>query len=689
MTATGCGSAADPYVFTVFFPFGGIGGSALGFQQATAEWRGVHARFRLLGGVDVDSLACQDFEYLTGVPETQLDLFSLADYVAWHGHEPPADWREATPEDIRAAAGGERPDLVATSPPCKGLSALLPAKSAASAKYQALNRLAVRGIRLTLEAWPDDPPPLMMLENVPRIATSRGAHLLAEIKGVLRDHGYVVTPDNEEVHDLGEWGGLSQHRRRYLLVARQPDACPPVLLQPPKERVRSIGEALGALPLPGDPSAGPLHRVPRLQWLTWVRLALIPAGGDWRDLQRPGVENYRIEPTGCEPFNHVHRVTAWDGEAGAVTSSRDQAVADPRVPADADQYAHTYRVVPYTEPAGTVTGAMSPANGAACVAAPLGHEPRMGAWQVALWDEPAGTVTASAQAPGRSNGIAAVGDPRVPTRGATFKGSPGLMGVVPWDGAAPAVTGSASVTGSNMAAAVADPRLPGHPGRHEAKMRVEDWRAPSHTVTGSDRVGSGAPSVADPRWHHGALGVRPWNEPAATVTTGCGPSTGRQSVADPRLRCQPHNGAMGVAAWDAPAPTVTAAGDVHTQGAAAVADPRLPSDNKSGVWVIEALDGTWHRPLTTLDLATLQGFPATVGGEPLVLAGHSQARWREAIGNAIPVHAARAMGRAMLLPLIQARMGVTFNFRAPDRRVWVRPLRRVYRWLQRRRGAAA
>lgn len=104
-----CGSEIDPYVFTVFCPFGGIGGGAMGFQRATAEWQATHARFRILGGIDVDTDACADFEALTGVPEANLDLFSRDDYTAFHGHEPPMDWREATPEDVRVAAGVERP----------------------------------------------------------------------------------------------------------------------------------------------------------------------------------------------------------------------------------------------------------------------------------------------------------------------------------------------------------------------------------------------------------------------------------------------------------------------------------------------------------------------------------------------------------------------------------------------------
>lgn len=67
---------------------------------------------------------------------------------------------------------------------------------------------------------------------------------------------------------------------------------------------------------------------------------------------------------------------------------------------------------------------------------------------------------------------------------------------------------------------------------------------------------------------------------------------------------------MGVMEWDQPAKTVIGSGDIHA-GAAAVADPRMPEPNDRGVYVIIAEDGTWHRPVTTFEMAMLQGLPAT------------------------------------------------------------------------------
>lgn len=531
--------------FGVFHLFAGIGGGALGFQQAQGEWRGLHGRFRTLGAVDVDPDACADFEALTGARATCLDLFAHEDYEAFHGCPPPAGWREATPEDIRAAGGEARPDVVFSSPPCKSFSALLPRKQAESPRYQALSRLTVRGVWLALEAWRDNPPGLFILENVPRIM-SRGRHLLEKIQIMLRAYGYEV---QEGIHDVGEVGGLAQRRRRYLLVARHPAKVPAFLYQPPRRRVCAIGEVLGGLPMPDDPAGGPMHRLPRLKWLTWVRLALIPAGGDWRDLQ------------GIEPGQY-------------------------RITAEANRHTNKYRIEDWGEPSRTVIGSDRLGSGAPSVADPrLPGDHWPGHFRVVRWDEPSKTVTGQGANFGSNAGIV-VADPRL-----RHEPRKGVFGVGRWEEPASTVIGAASVRGSNGMAAVADPRVR----------------------------------------RNGALGVVGWSQPTGVVAGESWPSNGRFAVADPRI---------------------------HAQGAAAVADPRLPADTEQGVWVIVAEDGTWHRPLTTLELAALQGFPTTMpDGRPLTLTGRSQAKWRERIGNAVPPPAARGIAEMMLHALLPAVVG--------------------------------
>ena len=517
--------------YTVLHLFSGIGGAALGFQEAKSEYRGMVGSFRTLAGIDCDPEACRDFEAITGAPAVQMDLFSRYDYIAFMARSHKGiGMRLHHGTYLRRLMG--IPDVVFLSPPCKGFSGLLPSNKAKSDKYQALNRLVVRGLQLVLDAYEEDLPAVVMLENVPRI-TSRGEFLLRQVKHLLGKYGYVF---HEGTHDCGELGNLGQRRKRYLLIARNEEKMPSFIYRPAIQSLKTIGDVIGPLPLPDDPACGPMHRLPRLQWKTWVRLALIPAGGDWRDLENCG--EYGLE-----------------------------------------------------------------------------YIPRNGGWQVAPWDETAGTVVGAARV-GHSNGVAAIADPRLSERDNRH---PGVYQVVKMDEPAPCVTGSRFGSG---APAIADPRTGFKNSTHLAIYRVTSWEEPGPTVTGANRQNNGAITIADPR-----------------------------------LGCSPRNGTMGVQSWDEPAKTVIGAGDIHA-GATAVADPRIPKDTEvlEPPPIIIALDGTWHRPLTTFELAMLQGFPPMLAdGSPLQLSGKSDARWRERIGNTVPPPTARAIGEEILLALMSAK----------------------------------
>ncbi|HEB92341.1 MAG TPA: DNA cytosine methyltransferase, partial [Gammaproteobacteria bacterium] len=521
------------------------------------------ARFRCLGGVDSNPAAIQDFERLTGVPGTVLDLFSREQYQAFHGQEPPAHWREVTPADIRNAAAGERPHIVFTSAPCKGFSGLLPQKSARTARYQALNGLTLRGVWLALEAWADDPPEFILFENVPRIQ-SRGRQLLDDITALLRAYGYAVA---ETTHDCGELGGLAQRRRRFLLVARHETKVPPFLYEPESRPLQAIGDVLGRMPLPGDSAAGAMHRVPRLQWRTWVRLALVEAGQDWRSLERLRVKNGLLQD---------------------------------------------YLIVPEH----------------------YGYRDVLG---VRAWEEASGTVAGRSRP---TNGFYSIADPR--WQGHEY----GQYGVRRWNDASGAVSGQSAPGGGRYS--VADPRTGWHHAASRNKYRVVRWDELAGTVVGATRPAAGALSVADPRTglasdraHYrtgGQYGVVPWSTQTGAVTGAARHDSGRWSVADPRL----------------------IDGDT--------AD--LPDPKDRLVAVIEAEDGTWHRPFTTLELAALQGL---VDPEAhLELEGLSDSAWRERIGNAVPPPAAQAIASVMGQTLLLAWSGETFVLN--NQPIWVRPL---------------
>ncbi|HBN9641106.1 MULTISPECIES: DNA cytosine methyltransferase [Pseudomonas] len=608
----------------------GLGGGAAGFNRARPRVGNVEAHWECLGGIDVDPAGLRDFERLAGVPGTLLDLFTRDQYIRFHGKEPPAGWREATPEDIRRAAGGRRPDAVFISSPCKGASGLLSEKMSLTPKYQALNELTLRCIWLMGEAWADDPVPLIVFENVPRLA-SRGRHLLDQIGQLLGGFGYAVA---ETTHDCGELGGLAQSRKRFLLVARHVEKVPPFLYEPEKKSLRAVGDILGRMPLPGDiEAAGPMHRVPSLQWKTWVRLALVRAGSDWRSLNELAVEDGYLRDLIIVPEYHrgVLGVNHWGDSCGVVAgASRPMngrfSVADPRAPANALQY-QQYGVRRWTDTSGAIIGVKSPGQGTYSVADPRGQS--FGKYPVTDWGGPSGTVIAASTT---GQGAFAVADPRP---GGVRHNN--VFRVVSMGSHAGTVTGGHSPSSGGQA--VADPRYHNwHPGASSRKLHVGEWGSATGTVTGSQQVASGALSIADPR--------------VLDRTKGDAYLTG---------------GHYGVVGFDQSAGAVSASAR-HDNGRWSVADPRMPAANDRLTCIIQSLDGTWHRPFTTLELAALQSLVDPE--EQLVLDGLSDSDWRERIGNAVPPAAAEAIAGVMGTTLLLAEAGETFLLSSTP--IWVR-----------------
>lgn len=522
-----------------FHLFCGLGGGAMGFNRGQARVGQQVAKFRCLGGVDVDDAAIKEFTRLVGVPGTVIDLFDRDQYKAFHGIEPTRDWREATPDDIRKAAGGERPHIVFLSAPCKGFSGLLAEGKSKTDKYQALNRLTVRGVWMMLEAWSEDLPELIVFENVPRIAT-RGRHLLDQIGDLLRAYDYAVA---ESTHDCGELGGLAQSRKRFLMVARHRSKVPPFLYEPPKRYLQGVGTVLARMPLPGDPAGGPMHRIPRLAWKTWVRLAFVEAGSDWRSLNKLAIKDgflrdYLIMPDVRQTGGDVCR-----------SSDESFSIADPRFDSNGNDYGQ-YGVCPWDASMGAIINVKSPGQGKFSVQDPRPIGPIFGKYAVTRFDEPTGTVIA-----GNAQGAYAVADPR-----------------------------------PNMKREKGDNYLTG-----------------------------------------GHYGVLPWSDTSGAVSAAASHDNGRWSVADPRMDLIPHS-------------------------------------NDKLVAIIRALDGTWHRPFTTLELASLQGLVDPE--EQLILDGLSDSAWRERIGNAVPPPAAEAIASEMGRTLLLAWTGETFSLSATP--IWVR-----------------
>ena len=407
---------------------------------------------------------------------------------------------------------------------------------------------------------------------------------------------------------------------------------PPFLYEPEKRPLRAVGDVLGKMPLPGDLRAGPMHRIPALQWKTWVRLAFVEAGSDWRSLNKLAVENGHLRDYLIVPAMH-------NGALGVRECS---------------------------EHAGVVAGASRPHNGAFSIADPRYDQSSKWcdgqAYGVRRWDAPTGTIGGQ-QNPGQ--GGYSVADPRGPQDRKPFS----KYAVSGWGMSSGTVIGGDD-TG---AYAVSDPRHAG-PAKHSNEFRIVPSGRSSLAVTSAHGTGQGVADPRQPGQPFGKYAVTRYDGAAGTVISGSTTGQGAFAVADPRSGIQRGKGDnyltaghYGVTRWSGPAGAVSAAA-CHDNGRWSVADPRLPAAADKLVCRIEALDGTWHRPFTTLELAALQSLFDPE--DRFELDGLSDQAWRERIGNAVPSDAACAIAGVMGTTLLLAWSGETFMLSSQP--IWVR-----------------
>ena len=572
--------------------------------------------------------------------------------------------------------------MVFLSPPCRGSSALLSNKKARSPKFAALNRLGVRGVHLLLEAFADRLPRFLVLENVPRFP-QRAPQTVEAMRALLTSAGYVVS---EGFHNCGEIGRLGQSRPRYLFVARlfhgpADRRIPSFVYAPQTPGLISIGEALENVPFPGDLArGGPMHKLPNLAPLTWLRLAFIRAGRDWRDLKRLTVEDgqvrdWRLLPPQTRWHADVLGVRPQDAPGGTVTAGGSPtkgafSVADPQAPDGAGWYPNAYGVRADDAPAGCIKSKTYPGCG--------GYS-RADAPSAAAFLEKAGCTPDSD----------AVGDPGAPA------GWDGGKYRVSGEGEAAGVVIGASATG-NGAYAIAAPDW-ALASAYANVYRLTPRHEHPPVLAKATRPGSGALCTADPRledrprFSH-VYRLTPWDEPAGTVAAGAsGPTTGAVLSGDPRVQgwiqgksSHERAGHYGVQPLDAPGACVTA-GMKHDKGRGNVADPQRPPPVFPEHWggppvvVLSPPDDreprwSWHRPLTTLELALLQGFPAIAAGAPLAFCGPGVTSWRAQVGNAVPPPAACAMANVVGEAILATTLG-RGGFRLDARDVWVEQAR--------------
>ena len=96
--------SADQIVIPALVLFGGGGLGSMGLEEARFGMLGqAEGRIHVVASIDAWDKACAVHDYLCPSSRAvQWDLFTRGDYAAFHGHPPPAGWREVEPADLRA-----------------------------------------------------------------------------------------------------------------------------------------------------------------------------------------------------------------------------------------------------------------------------------------------------------------------------------------------------------------------------------------------------------------------------------------------------------------------------------------------------------------------------------------------------------------------------------------------------------
>jgi len=285
-----------------------------------------------------------------------------------------------------------------------------------------------------------------------------------------------------------------------------------------------------------------MHRLPRLNWKTWVRLAFVEAGSDWRSLNKLAVEDgilrdYCLMPDNKWDNSLQYGVNQWEEPTGTIAAKSRPgngryAVADPRGPSQAFT---KFAITSCDQDTGTVIGGHGPSHGAYGVADPRPDwSRRHNNMPVIDWNSPAKTIHQGGN--GVQGGALSVADPRIDGHERSVQ-----MGVRHWDQTAPVVTGKMFVGGGPNA--IADPRIEGAP-RFNNTYRIVPWEDASPAVAGPGGPAGGL-AVSDPRAMNrvkgdnflsgGHYGIIPWEASSGAISAAANHDNGRWSLADPRI----------------------------------------------------------------------------------------------------------------------------------------------------------
>lgn len=214
--------------------FCGCGGTSAGFLAA--QIRG--AKFRLIGGVDIDDHALKTFSVNLEAPALRFDLRKVS------GHEDLCNEMMS-----KTRRNPQNPLFLVGCAPCQGFSSHTKMNDVEDSRRNLLPHFA----KIVTLLKPD----AILMENVPEVLADRNWKYFRAAKKTMEEAGYVV---RAKIYNFAEFG-LPQERFRTVVMAfRGHFEMPKPFLSPTE--FRTVRQAIGHLPHlnPGEvASSDPMH----------------------------------------------------------------------------------------------------------------------------------------------------------------------------------------------------------------------------------------------------------------------------------------------------------------------------------------------------------------------------------------------------------------------------------------------
>jgi DNA (cytosine-5)-methyltransferase 1 len=274
--------------------FCGCGGTSAGFLAAEMG----SARFRLIGGVDIDDHALATYTANLDAPAIRLDLRKVSG-----GRDQCDDMMSKTVRKTR------NPLFLVGCAPCQGFSSHTKMMEAEDPRRNLLPHFA----KIVAMLKPD----AILMENVPELLADRNWKYFKAAKKTLEETGYVV---RAKIYNFAEFG-LSQERFRTVVMAfRGQFEMPKPFLAP--LAFRTVRDAIGHLPIlqPGETdSSDPMHVTSAHRKSTIELLSKVPKDGGNRPqgLGPKCLDNARGKFGG---YTDVYGRLAWGKPALTITA---------------------------------------------------------------------------------------------------------------------------------------------------------------------------------------------------------------------------------------------------------------------------------------------------------------------------------------------------------------------------------